>query len=123
MEHLKAANHNHGMSSPQPVSIGAIKQNRLVEVMKPDVPVAPVTSITPLLHVQTADSEQDPVINPDLPTRDSLYVFINFSSYSRSPKQGSQGVRDEQLRHASRLLDYARVGGMLGRCVLPLPWI
>ena len=103
------------MSSPQPVSTGVIKQNRLVEVMKPDVPVAPITSITPLLHVQTADSEQDPVINPDLPTRDSLYVFINFSSYSRSPKQGSQGVRDEQLRHASRLLDYARVSKVSGR--------
>ena len=114
METLKLAKPNHEMSSHQPVSIGAIKQNKPVEVKKPDFPVAPITSITPLLHVQTADSEQDPVINPDLPTRDSLYVFINFSSYSRSPKQGSQGVRDEQLRHASRLLDYARVRGQPG---------
>lgn len=51
----------------------------------------------------------EPVMNPDLPTRDALYIFANFSSYTRTPKQGSQGVRDEQLKHASRLLDFARV--------------
>lgn len=49
------------------------------------------------------------VLNPDLPSRDALYIFVNFISYTRTPKQGSQGVRDEQLKHASRLLDYARV--------------
>lgn len=48
-------------------------------------------------------------INPDLPIKDVLFVFSNFSSYMRSPNQGPAGVSGQDLRHASRLLEHARV--------------
>jgi hypothetical protein len=48
-------------------------------------------------------------INPDIPVKDVLFVFSNFSSYMKAPNQGATGVSDQELRHASRLLEHARV--------------
>jgi hypothetical protein len=48
-------------------------------------------------------------INPDIPIKDVLFVFANFSSYMKSPNQGATGVGDAELRHAARLLEHARV--------------
>lgn len=49
-------------------------------------------------------------LSPDLPTRDALYVFSNFSSYMQSPNEGAKGVRTKDgFRDSIRLLDYARV--------------
>ena len=50
-------------------------------------------------------------LSPDLPTRDALYLFCNFSSYMRSPHEGAEGIRNhEDFRDTIRLLDHARVG-------------
>lgn len=51
----------------------------------------------------------DAPLNPDLPTKDVLFIFANFASYMRAPGQGHEGVDEAGLRHASRLLNYARV--------------
>lgn len=48
-------------------------------------------------------------INPDIPTKDVLFVFSNFASYMKAPNQGATGVSDQELRHASRLLEHVRV--------------
>ena len=49
-------------------------------------------------------------LSPDLPTRDALYLFCNFSSYMRSPHEGPEGVKSsEDFRDTIRLLDFARV--------------
>ena len=98
------------MSNPRPVALTttAVNNNplsiRVTDTSRGDDNPARRGST-----VQAFGDASDPVMNPDLPTRDSLYIFVNFSSYTRTPKQGSQGVRDDQLKHASRLLDYARV--------------
>ncbi len=47
--------------------------------------------------------------NPDLPAKNVLFVFANFASYMRAPHEGTEDVRDAQLRHAHRLLEHARV--------------
>jgi hypothetical protein len=50
-------------------------------------------------------------LSPDLPTRDALYLFCNFSSYMRSPHEGAEGItNNEDFRDTIRLLDFARVG-------------
>ncbi|WVF68558.1 hypothetical protein IAT40_003327 [Kwoniella sp. CBS 6097] len=46
--------------------------------------------------------------SPDLPNKDALYLFSNFSSYMRSPNEGSDGVRAEDFKDTIRLLDHAR---------------
>lgn len=49
-------------------------------------------------------------LSPDLPTRDALYLFCNFSSYMRSPQEGADGIKDNTDFHDTiRLLDFARV--------------
>lgn len=48
-------------------------------------------------------------INPDIPIKDVLFVFSNFASYMKAPNQGATGVSDQELRHASRLLEHVRV--------------
>jgi hypothetical protein len=49
-------------------------------------------------------------LSPDLPTRDALYLFSNFSSYMRSPNEGPQGITgNEDFKDTVRLLDFARV--------------
>lgn len=49
-------------------------------------------------------------LSPDLPTRDALYLFCNFSSYMRSPQEGAEGIRDNtDFGDTIRLLDFARV--------------
>ncbi|WVQ79252.1 hypothetical protein IAT38_001348 [Cryptococcus sp. DSM 104549] len=48
-------------------------------------------------------------LSPDLPNRDVLYLFFNFSSYMRSPHEGSEGLAAEDFRHTIRLLDHARL--------------
>jgi len=49
-------------------------------------------------------------LSPDLPTRDALYLFSNFSSYMRSPNEGPGGIiSNEDFKDTVRLLDYARV--------------
>ena len=53
-------------------------------------------------------------LSPDLPTRDALYLFSNFSSYMRSPQEGAEGIKSsEDFRDTVRLLDYARVSTAL----------
>jgi hypothetical protein len=52
----------------------------------------------------------DRALSPDLPTRDCLYLFSNFSSYMRSPNEGPQGISgNEDFKDTVRLLDFARV--------------
>lgn len=49
-------------------------------------------------------------LSPDLPTRDALYIFSNFSSYMRSPHEGADGIKSsEDFKDTVRLLEYARV--------------
>lgn len=49
-------------------------------------------------------------LSPDLPIRDALYLFCNFSSYMRSPYEGAEGIKDNTDFHDTiRLLDFARV--------------
>lgn len=49
-------------------------------------------------------------LSPDLPIRDALYLFSNFSSYMRSPHEGAEGiVSSADFRDTIRLLDFARV--------------
>ena len=95
------------ISAPRPVASGASTVNHNpLSVRVTDTSIGQFDPRTkPGIKVDDAYS----VLNPDLPSRDALYIFVNFISYTRTPKQGSQGVRDEQLKHASRLLDYARV--------------
>jgi hypothetical protein len=50
-------------------------------------------------------------LNPDLPTRNVLFVFDNFASYMRAPNEGSDDVSEASLKDAQRLLEHARVGG------------
>ncbi|WVW86766.1 hypothetical protein I302_108820 [Kwoniella bestiolae CBS 10118] len=47
-------------------------------------------------------------LSPDLPSRDALYLFSNFSSYMRSPNEGSEGLRGDDFRDSIRLLEHAR---------------
>ncbi|WWD20166.1 hypothetical protein CI109_104642 [Kwoniella shandongensis] len=47
-------------------------------------------------------------LSPDLPNRDALYLFSNFSSYMRSPNEGSGGIKAEDFKDTIRLLDHAR---------------
>ncbi|OCF61932.1 hypothetical protein L486_01596 [Kwoniella mangroviensis CBS 10435] len=47
-------------------------------------------------------------LSPDLPTRDALYLFSNFSSYMRSPNEGSEGLRADDFKDTIRLLEHAR---------------
>lgn len=49
-------------------------------------------------------------LSPDLPNRDALYLFCNFSSYMRSPHEGSDCIGPEDFKNTIRLLDHARVG-------------
>lgn len=49
-------------------------------------------------------------LSPDLPTRDTLYLFSNFASYMRSPNEGADGiVSNEDFKDTVRLLEFARV--------------
>ena len=49
-------------------------------------------------------------LSPDLPTRDALYLFSNFSSYMRSPNEGPDGIlSNDDFKDTVRLLDFARV--------------
>ena len=49
-------------------------------------------------------------LSPDLPTKDALYLFVNFASYMQSPGEGGEGiVSNEDFKDTIRLLDYARV--------------
>lgn len=49
-------------------------------------------------------------LSPDLPTRDTLYLFSNFASYMRSPNEGAEGIiSNEDFKDTVRLLDFARV--------------
>lgn len=97
-------------STPRPVSMHK-------EGAKTPIPTRRHSPIGALKQESAPSPAQDSVIepsgqavlNPDLPTRDVLFVFSNMYSYTRTPKQGAQGVTDEDLRHASRLLDYSRV--------------
>ncbi|WWC92948.1 uncharacterized protein L201_007911 [Kwoniella dendrophila CBS 6074] len=47
-------------------------------------------------------------LSPDLPTPDALYLFSNFSSYMRSPNEGSQGLNADDFKDTIRLLEHAR---------------
>ncbi|WWC65727.1 uncharacterized protein I303_108349 [Kwoniella dejecticola CBS 10117] len=47
-------------------------------------------------------------LSPDLPTRDALYLFSNFSSYMRSPNQGPEGLKADDFKDSIRLLEHAR---------------
>ncbi|KAL7418888.1 hypothetical protein Q5752_006572 [Cryptotrichosporon argae] len=48
-------------------------------------------------------------LSPDLPTRDALYLFANFSSYMRSPGEGAEGIVNHKDFHDTvRLLEHAR---------------
>ncbi|ORX38420.1 hypothetical protein BD324DRAFT_655746 [Kockovaella imperatae] len=48
-------------------------------------------------------------LSPDLPTKDALYLFVNFASYMQSPCQGGEGIEsNEDFKDTIRLLDYAR---------------
>ena len=50
-------------------------------------------------------------LSPDLPARDALYLFSNFSSYMRSPNEGPGGIlSNDDFKDTVRLLDFARVG-------------
>ncbi len=48
-------------------------------------------------------------LNPDLPTRNALFIFANFASFMRAPNEGAEDVRESALKHAQRLLEHARV--------------
>ena len=83
-------------------------------------PSPPVISV-PLSHAKnpgsSSPSNRHPLnrpLSPDLPTRDALYLFSNFSSYMQSPNEGAEGVgSNEDFGDTLRLLDYARVSPTL----------
>ncbi|WVQ96098.1 hypothetical protein IAU59_003200 [Kwoniella sp. CBS 9459] len=56
----------------------------------------------------TQRSRSDRPFSPDLPNKDALYLFSNFSSYMRSPNEGSEGVKAEDFKDTIRLLEHAR---------------
>lgn len=72
--------------------------------------------------VTTVDSNHPPeedvdlalsgTINPDLPTRDTLFLFVNFDACAKIPYQGAQGISEASLRHAARMLNHARVSSL-----------
>jgi hypothetical protein len=55
-------------------------------------------------------------LSPDLPYRDALYLFCNYSSYMRSPGEGPDGVESGDFRDSVRLLEYARVSTISVTC-------
>lgn len=57
----------------------------------------------------SSSMERERPLNPDLPNKNALFVFANFASYMRAPNEGSEDVKDAQLRHVQRLLEHARV--------------
>ncbi|WVR08194.1 hypothetical protein IAU60_005240 [Kwoniella sp. DSM 27419] len=48
-------------------------------------------------------------LSPDLPSRDALYLFSNFSSYMQSAAEGGQGIKSEEFKDTIRLLEHARL--------------
>ncbi|OCF39541.1 hypothetical protein I317_06651 [Kwoniella heveanensis CBS 569] len=59
-------------------------------------------------RTSTSRSNRHRPFSPDLPNRDALYLFSNFSSYMRSPNEGSDGVKAEDFKDTIRLLEHAR---------------
>ncbi|WWC73577.1 uncharacterized protein I206_107549 [Kwoniella pini CBS 10737] len=47
-------------------------------------------------------------LSPDLPNRDALYLFSNFSSYMRSPNENLKGLQGDDFKDSIRLLEHAR---------------
>jgi hypothetical protein len=57
----------------------------------------------------SSSMDKERPLNPDLPTRNALFVFANFASYTRAPNEGSDDVKEAQLKYVQRLLEHARV--------------
>ncbi|KAJ9093404.1 hypothetical protein QFC21_006434 [Naganishia friedmannii] len=99
----------HKPSTPQPVTardfskVPAYPQSLSPDIIKRDKNPTP----PPVLEGSIL-LEQGLPINPDLPAKDVLFIFVNFASYMKSPHEGASGVQDRELKHASRLLDHAR---------------
>jgi hypothetical protein len=89
----------------------------------------PIPMSTPLLSSarSTSPGARHPPtrpLSPDLPPRDALYLFANFSSYMRSPDEGAEGITDSgDFQDTIRLLDYARVSGARGDLGLHEVWL
>jgi hypothetical protein len=95
---------NQGPSSPhEPKS--AISNGTIQSISSPQ-------GVTPSSFAPSVRHPLSRPLSPDLPSRDALYLFCNFSSYMRSPQEGADGIKtSEDFRDTTRLLDYARVSG------------
>jgi hypothetical protein len=100
-----------------PVSTtSAVRRPSLNQIPTTDAPlhISPVGSTG---SARISPSTRHPLsraLSPDLPTRDALYLFSNFSSYMRSPNEGPDGIlSNDDFKDTVRLLDFARVNQVL----------
>jgi len=97
---------------PVNLTAGGVRRPSLNQIPSTDAPlhISPVGSTG---SARISPSTRHPLsraLSPDLPTRDALYLFSNFSSYMRSPNEGPGGIiSNEDFKDTVRLLDYARV--------------
>jgi hypothetical protein len=97
---------------PVNLTAGGVRRPSLNQIASTDAPlhISPVGSTG---SARISPSTRHPLsraLSPDLPTRDALYLFSNFSSYMRSPNEGPGGIiSNEDFKDTVRLLDYARV--------------
>jgi len=98
--------------APVNLTAGGVRRPSLNQIPSNDAPlhISPVGSTG---SARISPSTRHPLsraLSPDLPTRDALYLFSNFSSYMRSPNEGPGGIiSNEDFKDTVRLLDYARV--------------
>jgi hypothetical protein len=94
---------------------GGVRRPSLNQIPSTDAPlhISPVGSTG---SARISPSTRHPLsraLSPDLPTRDALYLFSNFSSYMRSPNEGPGGIiSNEDFKDTVRLLDFARASSL-----------
>ncbi|WVN86847.1 uncharacterized protein L203_102021 [Cryptococcus depauperatus CBS 7841] len=91
------------LRSPEPPTPVTAKDPIAIEANTIPSPSS-LTPLTPSLR-----SPLSRPLSPDLPNRDALYLFSNFSSYMRSPHEGSDSVSPEDFKDTIRLLEHARL--------------
>jgi hypothetical protein len=100
---------------PDPVKTGGQPDKSAVEpnITASGTPLHPSPGGSASGSANISPSTRHPLnrpLSPDLPTRDALYLFSNFSSYMRSPNEGPDGIiSNEDFKDTVRLLDFARV--------------
>lgn len=96
---------------PVDLTAGGARRPSLNQIPSADAPlhISPVGS-TGSARSPSTRHPLNRVLSPDLPSRDALYLFSNFSSYMRSPNEGPGGIiSNEDFKDTVRLLDHARV--------------